>query len=218
MKKVLVVAPHPDDAEIGMGGLIYHKVQAGEEVSIAVCTGDGDLVMRHSQENVKFERRMDEQKDACKLLGATALFLDMAPAARFDTVGVVKFVSSFDRRFTMYDEVYVPMPSYARDHCIVWEAALATLRHGVFTGCMYAYEQYLQANVPMLGGVVVGRKYIEISETDVFAKMQSIAKHNSQMNNRYDPEMIKNVAKFRGYEVGVPLAEMVYIVREVIKL
>lgn len=38
MAKILVVAPHPDDADIGIGGLIFHNVRAGNTVSVLYIT------------------------------------------------------------------------------------------------------------------------------------------------------------------------------------
>lgn len=75
---VLVVAPHPDDAEIGAGGTIARWVDAGRSVLIAVCTsgdkGTSDPAMPPAR---LAAIRQAEQGRAAGVLGvAGVVFLD----------------------------------------------------------------------------------------------------------------------------------------------
>jgi LmbE family N-acetylglucosaminyl deacetylase len=67
---VMVVTPHPDDAEYGVAGTVVRWVKEGREVVYVVCTngdkGTHDLNM-DSEELVKI--REQEQLDAARLLG-----------------------------------------------------------------------------------------------------------------------------------------------------
>jgi LmbE family N-acetylglucosaminyl deacetylase len=212
----LFVAPHPDDVEIGCGGLVHKLRQAGELAAIAVCTGNGDLAMVHSGQTVPFQQRREEQLAAAShLLNPDVHFLDLAPASRFDSVEQVEFVSAFDALFPHADVIYVPLPSYNADHNRVWDAARAAFRPGRLDGkALYAYEQPFGNDPPPWG-----KTYVELSREDVGAKCAAIAAHASQMEGRmasiYGPHAASLFASLRGKEIGLAYAELLYRVRAV---
>ncbi len=69
---ILVLAPHPDDETLGVGGAIAKHVAAGDHVSVAVLTGHGDsphpLWPKDRWEEVRAECKL-----ACDVLGAHQL-------------------------------------------------------------------------------------------------------------------------------------------------
>ena len=75
---VLVVTPHPDDAEGGAGGTIAHWASQGREVALVVCTnGDKGTSDRSIPPAELAEIRRNEQLDAAKVLGVSHVeFLD----------------------------------------------------------------------------------------------------------------------------------------------
>lgn len=50
--RILIVAPHPDDENVGMGGLIYNESRQGKKIKIVVVT-NGDGFKRAVKENIK---------------------------------------------------------------------------------------------------------------------------------------------------------------------
>jgi len=222
MRRILVVSPHPDDAEIGCGASIHEWLSQGHEVTIGVCTGPGELTMLHSGACVSFQQRRDEQEAAAVALGgAQVKWLMLARASRFDECPQVNFVASFDQLFPQYDMVVLPMPSYNDDHRRVWEAGIAACRPGRIDGVgVYAYEQ---ANANCLGEQLPGREFGKIYQSvkpeAVEAKKKAILCHQSQMNGRtnsiYGPEAAEALARLRGLEVGLDYAEMFYLIRAI---
>jgi LmbE family N-acetylglucosaminyl deacetylase len=219
MTNVLVVSPHPDDAEIGCGGMIHRLMKNGHNVMIAVCTGEGDLLMAHTSKIVKFRDRRREQEEAATTLGGAVIaWLDMAPASRFDTIPQALFVSTFDRLFQGHDQVFLPLPSYNDDHVRVWRAGLAAFRPGKldYTSLM-AYEQPFGNTAHDFG-----KRYIQLAEVDVEAKKLAITCHRSQMLGRdksiYGRTGAELLATVRGAEIGIPYAEMVYVIKEVVTI
>lgn len=69
--KIVVVAPHPDDAELGMGGTIARLVAEGHEVLVVDLT-DGEPTPCGSP-----ERRRAESADADAILGCRRVNLGM---------------------------------------------------------------------------------------------------------------------------------------------
>lgn len=82
----LVIAPHPDDEILGVGGTIAKLTMLGEPVHVCIVTRgypplfNEDLIRQGRKEDLK----------AAELLRTTSVqFLDF-PAARLDTVDKVK--------------------------------------------------------------------------------------------------------------------------------
>lgn len=222
MRKILVVSPHPDDAELGLGGMIHRRCASGDKVTVAVCTGDGDLRMAHSGRTVPFSQRMDEQVTALRALGTVeVVWLGLASASNFDQTPQSKIVSAFDDLFSAFDEVYLPLPSYNMDHEIVWKAGLSACRPGRNDRVqLVAYEQPNQGHGEQIGGRIMGKRYFALTGHDVRAKVKAVLSHESQMNGRqmsiYGESGIVALARLRGLEIGKHYAEMVYPLREIV--
>ena len=73
MMKVLVIAPHPDDEILGVGGTIAKKVKSGNEVYVCVVTKGGPPIF--NSEFIEQGRRECVKADA--ILGVKdTIFLD----------------------------------------------------------------------------------------------------------------------------------------------
>jgi hypothetical protein len=103
------------------------------------------------------------------------LWLNLAPASRFDTVPQADFVKAFDGLFKAYTHVYIPLPSYNRDHTVVWDACMAAMRPGkIDEVTICAYEQpFSNAVGPQVTGQL-GEAHVRVSEEDAAAKMHAI--------------------------------------------
>lgn len=218
--KALFVSPHPDDVEIGCGGLVHRLSKENVECHLAVCTGPGDLKMVHSGKTVTFEQRQEEQRRSAQLLGIKKVhWLNLGTAGRFDEVPQMRFVSAFDKLFPGYEAIVIPLPSYNEDHRRVWEASMAACRPGKIDAVnVYAYDQQASHCVgAQLPGREFGRIYVPISQEALFAKQEALRQHESQMQGRedtiYGPRGIQVSAASRGLECGAPLAEMLYLIR-----
>jgi len=68
--RIIVVSPHPDDAEFGAAGTIAHMTKEGKEVIYIVCTnGNKGTSDRNMKPEKLTEIRELEQKEAAKVLG-----------------------------------------------------------------------------------------------------------------------------------------------------
>jgi LmbE family N-acetylglucosaminyl deacetylase len=84
---VMVVTPHPDDAEFGVAGTVAHWTKNGKEVVYVVCTngdkGTDDVTMKPE---ALTEIRREEQRAAAKLLGVReVIFLNHPDQGLEDT-------------------------------------------------------------------------------------------------------------------------------------
>jgi LmbE family N-acetylglucosaminyl deacetylase len=220
--KALFVSPHPDDVEIGCGGTVARYVREGHEVHLAVMTGPGDLKMVHSGKVVEWETRVAEQEKAFQALGGSKIWwCDAAPAAKFDTVPLAEGVGILEAilQHGCYDEMFLPMPSFAQDHRWVYQAGIAATRPTKFDKVkILLYEQPSQdhGDHNMDGS----RYYVTYGSEEWDQKQKAILAHGSQMEGRRTTLVgwsgPYQLARLRGLEVGAEYAERFFLVRSVI--
>jgi LmbE family N-acetylglucosaminyl deacetylase len=77
---VMVVSPHPDDAEFGASGTVVQMVRQGREVNYVICTnGDKGTSDRSVKPADLARTRRKEQQEAARVLGVKdVIFLDIA--------------------------------------------------------------------------------------------------------------------------------------------
>lgn len=125
MKKVLVVAAHPDDELLGVGGTVARHVRAGDEVySVIACEGES---LRYHKDVGQAEAI----KKAAEILGVRKVFHLKFPDQRLDTYTLVDIISPLE---SISNEIK-PNIVYCqwggdvnRDHKILFEAATVAFR------------------------------------------------------------------------------------------
>jgi LmbE family N-acetylglucosaminyl deacetylase len=99
-KTILVIAAHPDDEIIGLGGTLAKHVNQGDQVSVVIL-GDGKSSRKTSYQPLADEivaLSVDETTAALKTLGVKKFFKEALPDNRFDSLTlleVVKIVSGY---------------------------------------------------------------------------------------------------------------------------
>ena len=126
---VMVVTPHPDDAEFGVAGTVARWTSNGKEVVYVVCTngdkGSDDVTMKPE---VLSKVRQEEQRAAAKLLGVReVIFLDHPDQGIEDTPEFRKEIVRLIRIYRPGTVVTAdPYRRYVwhRDHRIVGQVTL----------------------------------------------------------------------------------------------
>ncbi|MBO8434822.1 MAG: PIG-L family deacetylase [Tyzzerella sp.] len=218
--RVLVIAPHPDDEIIGVGGTMANRVLNGDEVYVCVVTkGCEPLFSRESVKNVRNECVL-----ADKLLGVKeTIFLDF-PAVMLETVPRYELNGKISEVIQKIkpDEVYIPHRGDMQiDHQIVVDASMVALRpkyeHKVKR--IYAYETLSETgwNIPNVQNEFIPNVYEDISNT-LDKKLEAMNIFKSQLGEFPDArsiEAIKSLAKYRGAMVNVKSAESFMLIREI---
>lgn len=216
--KVLAISPHPDDVEYGCGGLLK-ALSESDTVDVAVVCGEGQLLMRRTNEDVSFRSRMQEQAASSKILGiSTTHFLEFAPASKFDGRPLSDLVRMFDKLFPKYNRILIPLPSNNQDHRIVWEACMASIRQGVCDRAdIYAYEQPMQGSGPHTHASFPQKGYFGLTISFFESQLAAIQAHRSQLAGREGTlaslDAVRALARLRGMESGWDLATMLYPIR-----
>lgn len=223
-KKILVVSPHSDDAELGLGGYLHREAAVGALTTVVVLAHGAFSSSKGDGRKVTSFTRKNEGEAAGNVLGVSSYqFLEVAPDSAFGTMPAGELVSSIEKVIfgDAWDEVFIPLPSFHADHTATHEAAIAALRphlNRVFPLRVYAYEYPGQAWGPP--PPAVGKTYAVISDADLEAKLDALSQHRSQWASHerslYGHRGVKALAELRGAEIGEPAAELFYLLRTVL--
>ncbi|MBR9942179.1 PIG-L family deacetylase [Lachnospiraceae bacterium Marseille-Q4251] len=218
--RVLVIAPHPDDEIIGVGGTIAKRAKDGDEVYVCVVTkGKSPLF------NDEFiEQGRKECRKADKKLGVKeTIFLDF-PAVMLETVPRYEFNGKISEVVNSIkpDEVYIPHRGDMQiDHQMVVDATMVAVRPrgNNYPKRVYAYETLSETgwNIPNIVNEFIPTVYEDITDT-YEVKLEAMAIFESQLSAFPEARSIgaiKALAKYRGATVSVKAAEAFSLVREV---
>ncbi len=218
--KVLVIAPHPDDEIIGVGGTIAKRTMEGNEVYVCVVTKAGEPLFKANL----VERGRSECKAADAMLGVTETFFLDFPAVMLETVpryqlneGILEVVRNIKP-----DEVYIPHRGDMQlDHKMIVDAAMVALRpkYEHIVKRIYAYETLSETgwDIPNTINEFVPTVYEDITKT-INKKIDAMSIFKSQLGvfpNARSLEAIEALAKFRGATVSKKAAEAFTLIREI---
>jgi LmbE family N-acetylglucosaminyl deacetylase len=208
-ERIIVFGAHPDDGEIGAGGIIAAYTQRGHRVvlvNMRVPGGPDDSV-HHDR-----ERRRTESERAASALGAELLSFGLSRDAIQPNA---RLVGAIDQLLTDVQ----PTAIYTHwlgdshpEHVALSRAVLAATRRNACS--LYMYE----ATVP--GGISAhafrAQKFVDISDS-IARKMAGLECYETQLE-RYGPtwlEAIRGRAAHRGFQIGCRYAEAFQVVKEV---
>jgi len=199
---IVVITPHPDDAEASCGGLIANSVAKGDKVIILTMTG-GELGIGGETNAAARLIREAEAKKAAALQGAAIEFFGAVDASLAVDSASTALLKSILLRLkpTM---VLAPWPMDVHtDHQATGLLAWRVFQDQRFSFSLYFYET---TNSPHSKSFAfVPTDYIEISAV-MEKKKEAVYCHASQ-----DPAewfgMYITLATARGYEADVPFAE-----------
>lgn len=126
--RVLVLAAHPDDEVLGMGGTIARHVEAGDDVRIT-CVTDGSST-QYPGDAAKRRQKDAEAVRAARALGVEDfVHLDL-PDMRLDTLPHVEVnaVVAAQLRETEAQVLYTVHPDLNADHRILFESVVVATR------------------------------------------------------------------------------------------
>lgn len=211
-KVVLVLTPHADDSELGMGGTIAKHHQNGDKVVI-LC------IATHSNDAV----RIRQFEEACYTMSATPLvagrgvFIDGHLGD--DMRELVGLIDSYKNKYKP-DILYIPYPSVHQDHVAVYEAGLRAARLSLSdrqwhipTVLVYR-EPVSQIDIYQTG--LQFSLYVDISGQPIKRKMEAIACHKTEVlpyPHPSSPEYLDHEARTEGGLYGVEHAEVFAAVR-----
>jgi LmbE family N-acetylglucosaminyl deacetylase len=120
--KTIVVAPHPDDEVLGVGGTILRRKAEGGKVAWLIVTAISE---KSGWETEKVKQRDDEIERITKFFDFDEVFTLNFPTTQLDRVPMSELVASISKVFSTFEpeEVFVNHPSDIHtDHRMTFSA------------------------------------------------------------------------------------------------
>jgi len=219
--RVLVVAAHPDDETLGVGGTIARHAQHGDEVWVCILT-DG-VGARHEQ----YARQSECALRAGDVLGVkNVVFLGFRDQ-RLDEPALLDVVQPLERIVADFkpDIVYTHFrDDVNQDHRVAFGATMIATRPGAGVKSVLCYEAASSTEwAPPLGGTSFAPSvYVDITDT-LAAKLEAMRcysdAHESEVRPYPHPrsyEAIDVYARRHGVESGLHAAEAFMLVRQIV--
>ena len=222
IKIVLVVVAHSDDESISMSGTIRKHVDSGDKVYVVSMTDgvgsrsdviDGEVILRKEAAN-----------QASKVLGfewgRCCDFNDNA----MDSYPLLQVVKAVEKAKQDYKPNLVYTHSGADlnvDHRVVSNAVLTAFRPQPMENCkeirLFEVASATDYGNPAITGSFSPNLFVDITNKWE-AKFDALNAYGSEMReypHSRSVEGIKNLARIRGNQVGVELAEAFEIIRKI---
>ena len=213
MKKVLVIAAHPDDEMLGCGAVVALHAVAGDEVkSVILCEGETMRVQNSGEKRNASDR-------AAEILGASPPFCVGLPDQHLDTLPIVDVIKPLETIISEYQPEIVYCQSgddINRDHRIVFEAALVALRpKNTFIEEIYSFYTVSSTewNYPR---TFVPDTWIGFEETIMNKKIQAFECYKTEICQYPHPrssEALINLARATGNQCCMEYAEAFKTIR-----
>ena len=217
--KVLVIAAHPDDEILGVGGTISRLIKMGKEVDILIFT-DGSST-QYFNDSALLEDKFEQAENACEVVGARLLPRLDFPDMRLDTVAHVDINIALGKVISQgaYDTVFVQdRTDVNQDHIELYKSAMVACRPAPGQKVNHLLSYYVNSSTEW--GNMLNKKafnpnvFIDISST-IDDKIAAMEKYEAEMRPYPHPrssEAIRNSAKYFGNMVGTAYAEPFHLV------
>ena len=217
-RKILIILAHPDDEVLGAGGLIIKARSMGASVRI-VWLGEGiSARFKKSEFNSKSYNeasllRQNGAKKAMKVLGIDSYDFGKLHCLRFDQTPIIDITKKIENEIRKFepDILITHNPSEVNiDHVITFKAVEAATRPNANTKNIIV----LGCEIPCSGRWVFENKFqpnIYIDIKDFFEKkLLAWSKYTGEARQFPFPRSndgLATLAKYRGMEAGVEMAE-----------
>lgn len=225
-ERVLVIASHPDDEVLGVGGTLARHAAEGAVVDVLIMAEGAtsrDAKRDAELRAPELDQLRNAARSAADILGLRAPMFGGFPDNRMDSLDlldVIKFVEGVIREVRP-DIVYTHYPHDLNvDHRITHQAVLTACRPipgSIVPSSIYAFETVSSTEWAGLGRGFQPAHYVEISPY-LERKIQALAVYTSEMRpapHARSDGTIRALAGLRGSTIGVPAAEAFMVVRQV---
>jgi len=215
---VLVIAAHPDDEVLGLGGTLVRHVKNGDVVVPLICA-DGSQVRYPEEQREKLKLACMK---ACAELGIQAPEFLGFPDQKLDNFSQIELNQAIEERVQKYQPEVVYTHHFGdmnRDHQVLSEVTFVATRPKpggrVFRVLSYMVPSSTDWAPFTLGRAFLPNWFVDISES-IDVKLRAVSHYSSELLPYPHPrslEAIRNQAKFWGSSIGFDYAEPFVLMR-----
>lgn len=220
-RRVLVIAPHPDDEVLGAGGTIARLSDAGAEVVVGVVSRGGPPLF----DPTAVEQVRGEAQAAHAHLGVARTAFLSQPAARLDEVPHHRLNQAIADllREVSPDTLLLPFVGDIHlDHQLTFLSGMVAARphRASFPSRILCYETLSETNwnAPLLSPTFAPNVFVDIA-AQLERKLEAMSLYGSQQRDfphERSLATIRALAMLRGSTVHRPAAEAFMLVRQVV--
>lgn len=203
-KKILILAPHTDDAEFGCGGTIAKLIEQGNDVYCAAFSACQQSVLKEFPSDIL----ITEVKQASSTLGIKPenLFLFDFEVRTFNYKRQEILDEILKLKYKINpDLVFIPsINDVHQDHYTIAQEGLRAFK---FSN-IFSYE------LPWNNFSFNTTSFSILKEEHILKKIEAVLTYKSQAHRPYsNPEFIKSLATVRGVQINTKYAECFEILR-----
>jgi LmbE family N-acetylglucosaminyl deacetylase len=224
MKRVLIIAAHPDDESLGCGATISKYSRRGADFMVLfiaegsscryespACAGSKDAIAQRTHQAI----------NALSLLGVKDYQFNDLPCGRLDQVPIIEINQIIERAVIKFNPDTVLTHSDLdanNDHRIVHRSTIMATRPSAENRVarLLSYE-VLSSSEWAYGEAFLPTSFEQIEEHDLVLKCQAMAAYEAEVKDYPFPRSERGIraqAMSRGMQAGVPLAEAFHLIRE----
>jgi N-acetylglucosamine malate deacetylase 1 len=203
-KKVLVLAPHTDDGELGCGATISKLIENGNDVYYAAFSACRQSVLKDFPEDIL----VTEVKAATRILGIKPsnliLYDFQVRTFNYHRQEILDTLITLKKQINP-NIVFIPsVNDLHQDHSTIANEAIRAFKH-----CTILSYEVPWNNVSFYTGC-----FVRLEEQHLAKKIEAIHEYKSQAHRGYiNEDFIRSLATVRGVQVGVRYAETFDVVR-----
>ncbi|MBI1223993.1 MAG: PIG-L family deacetylase [Bacteroidetes bacterium] len=206
-RRVLVLAPHTDDGELGCGGSIAKLIQQGSKVFYAAFSTADESVPSHFPKN----QLEIEVRAATKILGILPedllVFKYQVRKLNYARQEILEELIRL-RPIIKPDLVFLPASNdIHQDHRTIYEEGLRAFKH-----CSLLGYELIWNNLSFLANT-----FISLDENHIQLKINALAAYKTQEGRPYmSASFLRSLAEIRGVQCGKTLAEAFENIRTIL--
>ncbi|EHN13950.1 MULTISPECIES: PIG-L deacetylase family protein [Clostridium] len=200
MKKILVIAAHPDDEILGVGGTVLKHTKDGDEC-FGLILGEG-MTSRYNKrelaDSIKVEKLHEDTYKAAKIIGYKKVYMENLPDNRFDSVSLLDIIKIIEKHIENIkpDIIYTHFGGDLNiDHKMTFEAVLTATRPigNEYVKEIYAFETVSSTEWNFSNPSNFKPNYfIDITET-LDGKLKAMEYYKSELREFPHPRSNKNL-------------------------
>ena len=226
MNKVLVVAAHPDDEILGVGGTLKTHINEGDEV-YSLILGEGMSSRKESREKTSeddLKELYSDTYDAAEVIGFKEVYLSRLPDNRFDSIDLLDIIKEIEKYVDKIkpDIIYTHHPGDLNiDHKRTFKAVITACRpfgdYSVKEIYVFETPSSTEWNFNYEENSFDPNVFVDIEDT-IEAKLEAMNCYQSEIREYPHPrslKALKTIAARWGTVVGKKYVEAFELIRQV---
>ena len=206
--KILVLAPHTDDGELGCGATIHKYLQEGKDVYYAAFSICEESVPDNYPKNIL----ETEVKNATKILGIKKenLFIFKFKVRRFPEFRQEILEELVELNKKINPDMVIMPSSYDvhQDHKTIFEEGRRAFKNNSILGYEFMWNNFSFSSTCS----------IVVSEENINTKINALKEYKSQSHRFYAKDkLVKGLANYRGLQISKEYAEAFEVIRWIIQ-